>query len=108
MYVKALTFGSGVRSHTILGMRSHHAGVTGSGKSARRIASQIAETLPRGAKVPVSQGLFVVQRSREQGDASVLGMKYRLMRGDGRSANPMPFQLLRQSDIIDVAWTGAC
>jgi hypothetical protein len=57
MYVKALTFGSGVRSHTIVGMRLHHAGVTGSGKSARRIVSQIAEMLPRGAKVPVSQEL---------------------------------------------------
>jgi hypothetical protein len=29
----------------------------GAGKSARRIAYQIAERLPRGAKVPVSQGL---------------------------------------------------
>jgi hypothetical protein len=73
--VKALTFGSGVCSHTIVGIRSHHAGVTGSRKSARRIISQIAERLLRGPKVTASQGLSSFSAVRKQGDASV-GMKY--------------------------------
>jgi hypothetical protein len=50
-------------------------GEGGSGKSARRIAFQIAETLPRGANVPVSQWLFAFWPDRT-GDASVLGKKY--------------------------------
>jgi hypothetical protein len=42
-------------------MRSHHAGVTGSGKSARRIVSRIAERLPRGFRrstQPQARGCF--------------------------------------------------
>jgi hypothetical protein len=47
-------------------------------------------------------GTFVAQRNRKQGDASVLGMKYWLIRGDGRSANPMPFPRTPYGDIISV------
>jgi hypothetical protein len=44
---------------------SHHVGASGSGKSARRITFQIAETLPHGAKVPMSQRLFAFWRNRK-------------------------------------------
>jgi hypothetical protein len=48
-------------------VRSHHPGGKKTGKSAPRIAYQIAKSLPPSAKVPVSQSLSTFEAAASRG-----------------------------------------